>query len=315
MIKRTLCFSNPAYLSLTNHQLVVKLPEVEKSNLTERLKKEATTTIPIEDIGVVVLDHQQITLTQGLLAHLLECNCAVITCDSRHLPVGLQLPLEGNTTQSERFRDQIEASLPLKKQLWQQTIQQKIANQAAVLNQKRGLEVKNMMRWVNEEERRHGKRGGQSGRFLLEEHVPRRAGLHPRTGGHRTQQPAELRLCHPARHRGPLVSGERTPPHPGHPPPQQIQRLLLGGRHHGALPSLRGRPRDRCHPKDGPSRRDHDRTQATITDHSCARREHRRATQSAHGGDGADNRLALQMLQRRIPQDTLPYNGLGYATA
>jgi len=150
MIKRTLCFSNPAYLSLTNHQLVVKLPEVEKSNLTERLKKESVTTIPIEDIGVVVLDHQQITLTQGLLAHLLECNCAVITCDGHHLPIGLQLPLEGNTTQNERFRDQIEASLPLKKQLWQQTIQQKIANQAAVLNQKKGLEVKNMMRWVNE---------------------------------------------------------------------------------------------------------------------------------------------------------------------
>lgn len=150
MIKRTLCFSNPAYLSLTNHQLVIKLPEVEKSNLTERLKKESVTTIPIEDIGVVVLDHQQITLTQGLLAHLLECNCAVITCDGHHLPIGLQLPLEGNTTQSERFRDQLEASLPLKKQLWQQTIQQKIANQAAVLNKKRGLEVKNMMRWVNE---------------------------------------------------------------------------------------------------------------------------------------------------------------------
>lgn len=150
MIKRTLCFSNPAYLSLSNHQLVIKLPEVEKSNLTERLKKESVTTIPIEDIGVVVLDHQQITLTQGLLAHLLECNCAVITCDSHHLPIGLQLPLEGNTTQSERFRDQLEASLPQKKQLWQQTIQQKITNQAAVLNQKRGLEVKNMMRWVNE---------------------------------------------------------------------------------------------------------------------------------------------------------------------
>ena len=150
MIKRTLCFSNPAYLSLKNHQMVIKLPEVEKSNITKEMKKEAVTTIPIEDIGVVVLDNQQITLTQGLLAHLLEYNCAVITCDSRHLPIGLQLPLEGNTTQSERFHDQIEASLPLKKQLWQQTIQQKIANQAAVLNQKRGLEVKNMLRWVNE---------------------------------------------------------------------------------------------------------------------------------------------------------------------
>ncbi len=150
MIKRTLCFSNPAYLSLRNHQLVIKLPEVEKSNLTDEMKKETVTTIPIEDIGVVVLDCQQITLTQGLLSEMLENNCAVITCDSHHLPIGLQLPLEGNTTQSERFRDQIEASLPLKKQLWQQTIQQKIANQAAVLNQKRGLEVKNMMRWVNE---------------------------------------------------------------------------------------------------------------------------------------------------------------------
>lgn len=150
MIKRTLCFSNPAYLSLRNHQLVIKLPEVEKSNMTDEMKKETVTTIPIEDIGVVVLDCQQITLTQGLLAEMLENNCAVITCDSHHLPIGLQLPLEGNTTQSERFRDQIEASLPLKKQLWQQTIQQKIANQAAVLNQKRGMEVKNMMRWVNE---------------------------------------------------------------------------------------------------------------------------------------------------------------------
>lgn len=60
------------------------------------------------------------------------------------------LPLEANTTQSERFHNQIEASLPLKKQLWQQTIQQKISNQAAVLSQKRGTEVKNMLHWVNE---------------------------------------------------------------------------------------------------------------------------------------------------------------------
>lgn len=150
MIKRTLCFSNPAYLSLRNHQLVIKLPEVEKSNLKDEMKKETVTTIPIEDIGVVVLDCQQITLTQGLLAEMLENNCAVITCDGSHLPIGLQLPLEGNTTQSERFRCQIDASLPLKKQLWQQTVQQKIANQAAVLASKRGEQVENMRRWVGE---------------------------------------------------------------------------------------------------------------------------------------------------------------------
>ena len=115
MIKRTLCFSNPAYLSLKNQQLVIKLPEVEKNDtLPECFKAKATTTIPIEDIGIVVLDCKQITITQGLLESLLENNCAVVTCDSSHLPVGLMLPLCGNTVQNERFRAQIDASLPLK---------------------------------------------------------------------------------------------------------------------------------------------------------------------------------------------------------
>ena len=148
MIKRTLCFSNPAYLSLRNSQLVVKMPELEKTNVPNRLKQEAVRTIPIEDIGVVLLDHKQITTTQALLEALLENNCAIITCDSNHLPVGLMLPLCGNTTQSERFRDQIDASLPLKKQLWQQTIQYKIRNQAAVLQQVNGSVARNMLAWA-----------------------------------------------------------------------------------------------------------------------------------------------------------------------
>src|SRR5574344_2709718 len=149
MIKRTLCFSNPAYLSLKNAQMVIKLPEVEKAEVPDSFKQEAIRTIPIEDIGVVVLDHKQITITQGLLEMLLENNCAVITCDSSHLPVGLMLPLCGNTTQSERFRNQIEASLPLKKQLWQQTIIAKIENQAAVLAIQ-GVEIRNMQTWAND---------------------------------------------------------------------------------------------------------------------------------------------------------------------
>lgn len=148
MIKRTLCFSNPAYLSLKNEQLVLKLPEVENNvTLPEAFKQNNVRTIPIEDIGVVVLDHKQITITQALLAKLLENNCAVITCDDRHLPTGLFLPLEGNTLQSERFNDQIEASLPLKKQLWQQTVQAKIHNQASVLKRLRQTEVGNMSAW------------------------------------------------------------------------------------------------------------------------------------------------------------------------
>ncbi len=150
MIKKTLCFSNPAYLSLKDSQLVIKIPAVEKSDVSDEFKKESVRTIPIEDIGVVVLDNRQITFTQGLMESLLENNCAVITCDSSHLPVGLMLPLCGNTLQTERFRNQIEASLPLQKQLWQQTMIAKIKNQAAVLQQARNLEAKNMLKWASE---------------------------------------------------------------------------------------------------------------------------------------------------------------------
>ena len=143
MIKRTLCFTNPAYLSLKNEQLVVKMPASE-------LVSESITTIPVEDIGVVVLENRQITITSGLMDALLENNCALITCDSKNLPVGLMLPLCGNTTQSERFRHQIEASLPLKKQLWQQTVQAKISNQAAVLENCTDAETACMNVWAKD---------------------------------------------------------------------------------------------------------------------------------------------------------------------
>lgn len=151
MIKKTLCFSNPAYLSLRDRQLVIKLPEVEKAiNYPEKLKQEAELTRPIEDIGIIVLDNRQITLTTGLMDALLENNCAVITCDARSMPVGMMLPLSGNTTQSERFRHQINSSLPLRKQLWQQTIQYKIRNQLAVLKQYTNAETKCMQKWTND---------------------------------------------------------------------------------------------------------------------------------------------------------------------
>lgn len=151
MIKKTLCFSNPAYLSLRDRQLVIKLPEVEKAiNYPEKLKQEAELTRPIEDIGIIVLDNRQITLTTGLMDALLENNSAVITCNARSMPVGMMLPLSGNTTQSERFRHQINSSLPLRKQLWQQTIQYKIRNQLAVLKQYTNVETKCMQKWANE---------------------------------------------------------------------------------------------------------------------------------------------------------------------
>ena len=150
MIKKTLYFGNPAYLSLRNAQLVIKLPEVERASLPEPMKRESEVTKPIEDIGVVVLDNKQITITSGALEALIENNCAVITCDSKSMPVGLLLPLCGNTTQNERFRRQLDATVPLKKQLWQQTIKAKIENQASVLQACVGGTVNCMRVWASE---------------------------------------------------------------------------------------------------------------------------------------------------------------------
>lgn len=151
MIKKTLYFGNPAYLSLCNSQLVIQLPEVEKNNtVTEEFKIVNERTIPIEDIGVVVLDNKRITITTGVMEALLENNAAVITCDSRSLPTGLLLPLCGNTLQNERFRDQLNASLPLRKQLWQQTVKTKISNQESVLRRNTNAETNCMKVWSGE---------------------------------------------------------------------------------------------------------------------------------------------------------------------
>ena len=151
MIKKTIYFSTPAYLSLRMGQVVIKMPEVEKQrDLSEHIRQQSVVTRPIEDVGLVILDHKQITLTQGLIEALLANNCALITCNSQSMPVGLMLPLSGNTTQSERFQCQIAASLPLRKQLWQQTIKAKIRNQAMVLSTCAQVEVGCMQHWAEQ---------------------------------------------------------------------------------------------------------------------------------------------------------------------
>ena len=120
MIKKILYFGNPARLSLRLGQLVIKRKSPDGG--------EQEDTRPVEDLGAVIIDNPQVTFTSGIIDALLANNCAVVTCDSRHMPSGLFLPLDGHTTQSERFREQISASVPLLKQLWQQTVKCKIKN-------------------------------------------------------------------------------------------------------------------------------------------------------------------------------------------
>lgn len=136
MIKRTLYFGNIAYLHTRDEHLIVDFAEKEKPQAM----------VPIEDIGVVILDAFQLTISQNLITKLLHNNVALITCDERHLPQGLMLNLDGNHIQSERFKTQIDASVPLMKNLWQQTVKIKIGNQAALLRNI-GIDTQNMEYW------------------------------------------------------------------------------------------------------------------------------------------------------------------------
>lgn len=120
MIKRTILIENKSSISTKNLQLVIK-SEIRES------------TIPIEDIGFLVLDNAEIFISMPAMNLLIENNTSVIICGKNHLPNGMFLNLNSHHIQQEIFKKQIEASMPLKKQLWQQTIIEKIRNQGLLL--------------------------------------------------------------------------------------------------------------------------------------------------------------------------------------
>lgn len=123
MIKQTLFFSTPVYLSLKNCQLVISWKD-----------SVDVVTRPIEDIGCVVLENQMTTVTLPLLNELVRNNVAVIVCDNKMMPTSMLQCLDANATQAETLKFQLAVSEPMKKQAWKQIIESKIKNQAAVLD-------------------------------------------------------------------------------------------------------------------------------------------------------------------------------------
>lgn len=120
MLKKTILVENKSSISTKFNQLIIE----------NELKKR---TIPIEDIGFLVIDNQETFISLPSLNLLIENNTAVIICNKSHLPNGLLMNLNSHHIQQEIFKNQIDASIPLKKQLWQQTIVEKITNQGILL--------------------------------------------------------------------------------------------------------------------------------------------------------------------------------------
>ena len=122
MIKQTLMFTLPAYLNLKDNQIVIQPKGTEQ-----------VVTRPIEDIGVVIVENAQVTLSIPLLNALVDNNVSVVFCDNRQMPKSMLMNLDGNTTLQESYRYQMDASQPTKKQLWKQLVESKIRNQAVLL--------------------------------------------------------------------------------------------------------------------------------------------------------------------------------------
>jgi CRISPR-associated protein Cas1 len=135
MVGRILHFSRPYHLSVRLSQLVIT--DKDTGEILNR---------PIEDTAVLMLEHPQLTYTHALMQELMAHNVAVVFCGADYHPAGMVLPLAGNVLQHQRFKSQLEASQPLKKQLWQQTVKAKIQNQAAMLDSigKHGLPLRQM---------------------------------------------------------------------------------------------------------------------------------------------------------------------------
>ena len=124
MLKRTLVFSNPISLSLKNSQLVLAFKDDPDNKMT----------IPIEDIGVVIIENQQVSITIPLMNALVEGNVQVVVCNDRGMPSAMLQSFEGNNLQGENLRNQMDAGEVMKKQLWKQIVEAKIRNQAALLD-------------------------------------------------------------------------------------------------------------------------------------------------------------------------------------
>lgn len=123
MIKQTLMFSNPVSLSLRDNQMVITFKD-----------NKDTVTRPIEDLGFVIIEHPMVNITIPLLNELAENNVSVVFCDKKQMPKTMLMTLEGNTTQQESYKYQMDASLPTKKNVWKQLVECKIKNQALLLN-------------------------------------------------------------------------------------------------------------------------------------------------------------------------------------
>lgn len=136
MIKRTIDISEQSYLHLQHQQLCV-----DRGG-------ETIAQIPIEDLGILILQHPAIVITQAVIARCQQNNVAILFCDERHLPISITLPLwKGHSLHTKVLRSQLALTAPARKRLWKQIVREKIRQQAQNL-ERAGANAKGLRRLI-----------------------------------------------------------------------------------------------------------------------------------------------------------------------
>ena len=109
------------YISLKRGFIVVQQGEQELGS------------VPLDDIAVLLLSAQGVTITKNVINALSEKGCITIFCGANYTPQSMVLPIASHTYFTKIIKTQINASEPFKKRIWQQIVVQKIKNQSLSL--------------------------------------------------------------------------------------------------------------------------------------------------------------------------------------
>ena len=103
------------------------------THLVIQQQGEVVARVPIEDLGMLIIDGHGHVITHELIAQLAVANVCVIFTDEKHIPVATSLALTSHHLHAKVLRSQIDCGVPTQKRIWQSIIQGKIESQAQAL--------------------------------------------------------------------------------------------------------------------------------------------------------------------------------------
>lgn len=106
---------------------------VHLEQLTMELEDGEKHSVPMTDLAVIAISHPQVTFSAAMVSTFVRLGGVMVFCHPDSQPAGMILPLDGHSTQQERFEAQASAPAPIKKRIWQTIVRAKLRQQSRLL--------------------------------------------------------------------------------------------------------------------------------------------------------------------------------------